>query len=77
MTFTEAADELMARGVTLAEIGEALGVAHTTARAFRLDPASPSHRKPPAGWEGKLAALAERRGVELVELAGRLRGGGG
>jgi hypothetical protein len=72
--FTEATDAMMAKGVTLAEMAEALGVAHTTIRASRLDPATPSYRRPPEDWGPKLAELAEDRGEALLEVARRIRG---
>lgn len=72
MTFAEATDRLMAHGVTLQEMGDALGVAHTTIRAFRLDPASSSYRRPPDAWAPKLARLARERGTDLQDLAGEL-----
>ena len=74
MDFGEATDRLMSAGVTLKEIGDALGAAHTTVRAFRLDPATASYRRPPDGWPAKLAALAAGRGGQLQELAAELEG---
>lgn len=72
MTFAEATEQLMARGVTLQEMGAALGVKHTTVRAFRLDPATDSYRRPPEDWAPKLARLARERSRELEELAGAI-----
>jgi hypothetical protein len=34
----------------------------------RMDPASPSYRRPPAGWEEAVARLADERAKELLEL---------
>lgn len=76
LEFHEATDALMAAGVTVAEIAEALGVQHATARAYRMDPDAAGYRRPPAGWEDGLAALAHDRGQELQELAERIRGQG-
>ena len=73
MDFQEATDKLMARGASLADIAEALGIAYTTVRAARLDPSSSSYRPPPEGWPEKLAAFARSRGGELVKLAEQLR----
>lgn len=72
MDFNQATDRMMARGVTLQEMADALGVAHTTMRAFRLDPGSDSYRRPPPDWQPKLAELARRRGSELEGLAEEL-----
>lgn len=76
MTFSEATDRLMAAGVTLQEIAEALGVAHQTARVMRLDPSSDSHRRPPEDWRPRLARLANERGAALQDLAEDLGGTG-
>jgi hypothetical protein len=74
MEFSSATDRLMAAGVSLQEIGEALGIAYTTVRAQRLDPASASYRRPPEDWRPRLAKLAQGRGLELVALAEELEG---
>lgn len=73
MDFVEATDRLMACGVTLQEIADAFGLAHNTIRVTRLDPASPSYRRPPDGWPEVLARLAGDRGDELHDLAASLR----
>lgn len=73
MDFMEATDRLMACGVTLQEIADAFGLAHNTIRVTRLDPASPSYRRPPAGWPEVLVELAEGRSNELAELGAALR----
>ena len=72
MDFQEATDKLMARGASLAEIADALGIAYTTVRAARLDPDSSSYRPPPGDWAPKLAAFARDRGGELQALAQEL-----
>ncbi len=72
MTFREATDRLAERGVGLAAVADALGVSYATVKQARLDASSPSYRKPPEGWEPVLAALARKRGGELLKLAERL-----
>jgi hypothetical protein len=72
MDFRAATAALMAEGVTLEEIAQALGVAYTTARAYRLEPSSTSFRAPPDGWEPALAKLAKTRGRALAKLAKQL-----
>ncbi len=74
MNFKEATDRAGQLGVTQAEIAKALGIAHSTVRASRLDPSSPSYRKPPAGWREKLSVAARHRGGDLVKLAEELGG---
>ena len=74
MNFKEATDRAGQLGLTQAEIAEALGIAHSTVRASRLDPSSPNYRKPPAGWREKLLKAAHERGGELVRLADELEG---
>lgn len=74
MEFGAATDRMMAAGVTLQEMAKALRVAHTTMRAFRLDPGSDSYRRPPDGWKPKLAEFARRRGRALQHLANVLEG---
>ena len=62
------------QGVGLREIAAQLGVAYTTVRAFRLDPASESYRKPPDDWRAELAKLARARAGKLAALAEELEG---
>jgi len=69
MDFIGATDALMAAGVTLPEIAEALGVQYSTVRAWRLPVSSPSYRRPPTEWRVQLAALAATRGGDLRALA--------
>ncbi len=66
----------MELGVSLEEIGDALGIAYTTVRATRLDPDSANYRRPPEEWRPKLAALARERGGELQGLAEELEATG-
>jgi hypothetical protein len=68
MDFKKATDELMA-GLTRADIAKALGKGADLIRQARLDPAANAHRTPPQGWEGPLAALAEKEGNRLLRLA--------
>lgn len=75
MDFVQATDQLMAAGITLQEMAEALGVAHNTVRVARLDPASSSYRRPPAEWRAVLARLARRRGGDLLKLADKIEKG--
>ena len=67
--FKEATDRAGQLGLTQADIAEALGIAHSTVRAGRLDASSPNYRKPPKGWRGKLSRAAYARSGELVRLA--------
>ncbi|MGH7573663.1 MAG: hypothetical protein ACREM1_00820 [Longimicrobiales bacterium] len=76
MDFVQATDRLMAAGITLQEMAEALGVAHNTVRVARLDPASPSYRRPPAEWRRVLSRLAWGRGGDLMKIADQLERGG-
>jgi hypothetical protein len=72
MDFVKATDRLMAAGVTLQEMAQALGVAHNTVRVARMDPESSSYRRPPAGWQAALGKLARERGRELHGIADQL-----
>jgi orotate phosphoribosyltransferase-like protein len=74
MDFKRATEELMA-GMTRGEIADALGVSEATVRQARLDEAANAHRKPPAGWEAKVAKLAKQKSERLARLADRLAGG--
>lgn len=72
MDFKKATDRLKAEGIGLEDVAGALGVAYKTVQAFRLDPTSSGHRKPPAAWPQLLARLAEGRSHELADLAEEL-----
>lgn len=72
MTFNEATDELLAGGVTLSDIANALGASYAAVKQARLAPANPSYRKPPERWAPLLAKLAYDRGRSLKNLADRL-----
>ena len=72
MDFMAVTDRMGALGVTQAEMAEALGVAASTVRAARLDPASSNYRHPPDRWRPKLLRLARERGGALQGLAEEL-----
>lgn len=72
MDFKKATDRAMEGGVGLPEIAEAVGVAYTTVRAFRLAKGSSSRRPPPDGWERALARLVRKRARDLEQLAKEL-----
>ena len=67
MDFTEATDRLT-KGVSLADLARELNASYGLIRQARMDPASPSYRRPPAGWEEAVARLAEERAKALLEL---------
>ena len=71
MHFNEASDRLTACK-TLSDIAGTVGVSDGLIRQARLDPATPSYRTPPAGWERAIAKLARERARELVKLAEEL-----
>lgn len=75
MDFVEATDRLT-ECPSLRALAEKLGAAHGSIRQARLDPASPSYRRPPAGWQEAVADMAEERARELQRLAGKLREAG-
>jgi hypothetical protein len=68
MDFKEATDELM-KGLTRGQIAEALGKSEASIRQARLPDDNAAVRTPPQGWEGPLAALAEREGNRLLRLS--------
>lgn len=67
MDFTEATNQLT-KGVSLADLARELGASYGLIRQARMDPASPSYRRPPVGWEEAVARLAEVRAQELLAL---------
>ena len=71
MDFKKATEELMA-GMTRGEIADALGVSEASVRQARLDGSANAHRKPPEGWEAKIAKLARQRAERLMRVAERL-----
>ena len=56
------------------ELAELFNAKPQTIRQMRLDPTKAGYRRPPKGWEKKLATLARARGGELVKLAEKLEG---
>lgn len=76
MDFKEATTRLGELGLTHEEIGDALGLAAATIRAARLNPDSPSYRRPPEDWRPKLQELARGRGGSFEELAEELEDSG-
>jgi hypothetical protein len=68
MDFKKATDELMA-GLTRGQIADALGKSEASIRQARLPADNAAVRTPPQGWEGPLAALAEKEGNRLLRLA--------
>lgn len=75
MTFKEATDQLIAHGVTLAEIAEAFDVATNTIARARMDPDSPNARPAPPNWREVLAPFARARTEGLAGLAANLEAG--
>lgn len=75
MDFTEATDRLT-KGVSLADLARELNASYGLIRQARMDPASPSYRRPPAGWEDAVLRLAEERAEELLALKQALEKGG-
>lgn len=73
MDFKKATEELMA-GMTRGEIADVLGCSEATVRQARLDEAAKAHRRPPEGWQPKVAKMAKQRASRLLQLAERLAG---
>jgi hypothetical protein len=72
MDFTEATDRLT-RGISLADLARELNASYGLIRQARMDPTSPSYRRPPTGWEDAVARLADERAKELLDLKQALR----
>jgi hypothetical protein len=68
MDFGTATDELMG-GLTRADIAKALGCSLSSVRQAKLGDGNAARRSPPQGWEGPLAALAEKEGNRLLRLS--------
>jgi hypothetical protein len=73
MDFAEATDKLI-KGVSLADFARELGASYGLVRQARMDPNSPSYRRPPEGWEAAVAKLAGERATELLQLKKHLEG---
>lgn len=71
MDFREATDRVC-RAATHEDVAKALGVSVATVRQARLDRDASGFRQPPEHWQRQLAAFAEKKGVELLELAREL-----
>jgi len=71
MDFRKATDELLA-GISHQELAKALGTSVATVRQARLDEAAKAHRRPPEGWEPKVARLARAKAAHFARLADRL-----
>lgn len=72
MNFKDATD-VLCEPVSHSELAEALGASLASVRQARLDPTAKAHRSPPAGWESKVARLAEARARHLQRLAAQLK----
>ena len=68
MDFKNATDRLTAC-LSHADIAKAAGVSVQLIRQARVDPANPSYRNPPDGWQKVVAQLARQRAKELKALA--------
>jgi hypothetical protein len=68
MNFKDATDRLSVC-ISHADIAEAAGVSVQLIRQARVDPSSPSYRKPPEDWQRVVARLARQRAKELKALA--------
>jgi hypothetical protein len=69
--YREATDYLLRR-VTLDDIAGRLGVSVQSLKQARLDPDNPGYRTPPPGWKAALSALAQERGLELLDFSASL-----
>lgn len=67
MEFNEATDQLT-QCVSLADLARELRASYGLIRQARMDPTSPSYRRPPEGWEAAVAKLAGVRAAELLNL---------
>lgn len=68
MDFKEATDELLAC-ISHEKLAKALGVSVPSVRQARLKPDARAYRRPPEGWEGTVADLAEMGAVRLERLS--------
>jgi hypothetical protein len=67
MEFSKATDRLT-KGVSLATLARELNASYGLIRQARMNPTSPSYRRPPDGWMEAVARLAAERAEELLEL---------
>ncbi|MEI9991336.1 MAG: hypothetical protein WDM86_14985 [Rhizomicrobium sp.] len=68
LAFRAATDELLAC-ITHDQLADALGVSVSTVRQARLDEGAKARRKPPEGWQGVVADLAEMHADRLLRLS--------
>jgi len=71
MDFRRATDELFAP-ISHKELANALGSSVPSIRQARLEESAKAHRRPPDGWESKVAKLARAKAAALMRLADRL-----
>lgn len=72
MDFKKATTELIT-GIGIGDVAKTLGCAAASVRQARLPEGAKAKRKPPAGWEGPVATLAEREGNRLLRLSKALQ----
>jgi hypothetical protein len=72
MNFKDATDELF-KGLSHAELAEALGVSVASIRQARLPAKANAFREPPAEWREAVIKLAERRASQYLGLMERLQ----
>jgi hypothetical protein len=72
VNYREATDRLLEK-ITTADLADELGVSQNAIARARLDPSTRDFRPPPAGWEAAVARVAEKRGIELLELSRKLK----
>jgi hypothetical protein len=70
--YKEATDRLLEK-ITTADLADELGVSQNAVVRARLDPRTRDFRPPPSGWEAAVARVAERRGIELLQLSRELK----
>lgn len=72
MDFKKATTELIA-GIGIEDIAAAIGCAPASVRQARLPDGAKAIRKPPPGWQGPVAKLAEKEGERLLRLSKSLQ----
>jgi hypothetical protein len=70
--YKEVTDRLFER-ITAEDLAVELGLSQNAVARARLDPATRGYRPPPVSWEAAVARVAERRGMELLELSRNLK----